>query len=123
MEIDQKLEGEHGGDFDINALLASINSNLEEGLQGSQKDVNNEENSQIKSPKKPQSPQKSSSPQKNDQNFENLKKEEKPESSKGNETQKSNIFTIVRDSPEITEEIDPLLKTLEKIKIVHFWIF
>ena len=120
MEIDQNLAGE-SADVDINALLASINSNLEEGLLGSQKDLGVEENIKKDSPTKSKSPQKNiSSPLKENPNSENSKTEEKPEDQKNVDTQKSNVFTIVREAPEIVEEIDPLLKTLEKIKIVIF---
>lgn len=122
MEIDQNLEGEHA-DVDINALLASINSNLEEGLLGSQKDLGVEENCKNDSPNKIQSPEKKpSSPLKENAISGNSKSEEKQGDQKNTETQKSNVFTIVRDAPEIIEEIDPLLKTLEKIKIVIFLV-
>lgn len=103
-------------EFDAAALLASINSNLEEALNSNDKEIKSEdnfENSPIKKEKK-----KGFSPGKHEKNPELIKDEENKETLKPQEIQKSNIFTIVRDSPEVIEEIDPLLQTLQRIKIV-----
>ena len=111
MDNDEKVTNEHS-DFDVNALLASINSNLEEGLQTStsQNEIKLEENNS----NSPEKPKKEHSSPLRSETTENSKNDEP----KVSETQKSNIFTIVRDTPEVVEDIDPLLKTLEKIKLV-----
>lgn len=114
---------ENQAEFDVNALLASINSNLEEGLLSNQNDNTNENqsNSLNNSPSKQESSfQEKSSPQKQEENNNetNKSEEEKKQTNTGQIKQKSNIFTVVRDKPEENDEIDPLIKTLEKIKIV-----
>lgn len=113
-------ESEHL-DLDINALLASINSNLEVGLQGSQTDLPPPENPSSDPQVRSESPEKRpASPAKSIESA--IPQEDKPDNLKNSpeSTQKSNVFTIVRDAPEVQDDMDPLLRTLEKIKIVRF---
>lgn len=110
---------ENEDDIDINALLASINSNLEEGLslpvEPTTKfvDFKNEKihNASINNEIKNENP---------DGNV-NLGENENltiPEKGKPSEYKKSNVFTIVREKAEEIEEENEFLKLLEKIKIV-----
>lgn len=90
-------------EMDLQALLASINSNFEAGLATNSSEtrdfpsdsLGNPADSQANAEETPQNP-------------------EKPAGS----PQKSNVFTVVRAKPEEFDDVDPLLSTLERIKPV-----
>lgn len=100
-------------EMDLQALLASINSNFEAGLATNSSEnrdfpaesLGNPANSQANAEKVATNAKETEETPQN------------PEKTAGS-PQKTNVFTVVRAKPEEFEDLDPLLSTLERIKPV-----
>lgn len=116
---------ENEEEIDVNALLASINSNLEEGLSFPVEPVTKLDDSKIEEIKLDNQNKLLNNEEKQENTDANVNLGDNINSSiqekgKSPEFKKSNVFTIVREKAEEIEEDNEFLKLLDKIKIVKF---